>query len=245
LIESARFEHAGSEPRDSSDESCARSASKIRVLIADDQPFFRRGLRTIIDKEPDLEICGEVWERDRLPKEIRRKRPDIVVMELYLQDCETISVIKQARASLRATQFVVLSRHDELVYAVPASKAGARAFVMKHEEPRAVIAAIHEVHKGKLCFSWEVNSLLLSRLSAPRSHGRDVGTVSLSPRELEVVTLIAAGCSSREIATRLKVSIKTVEAHRAHIKQKANVENSAALIRFSMAVANDQSLIAV
>lgn len=245
LLEPIRNERSEPGKRKPSDEPCSQSASKIQVLIADDQPFFRRGLRTIIEKERDMEVCSEVWEENRFLKEIKRTRPGIVVMELYLQASQTIKVIKQARASVPATQFVVLSRHDELVYAVPSFKAGARAFVMKHDEPHAVIAAIREVHKGKPCFSWEVNSLLLSRISESRSHSRDVATVSLSPRELEVVTLIAAGYSSREIATRMKVSIKTVEAHRAHIKQKANVDNSAALIRFSMSVANDSSLVAV
>lgn len=245
LIDTMRSERSKPGQRESSGEPCARPASKIQVLIADDQPFFRRGLRTIIEKERDMEVCGEIWERDRLAKDIRRIRPDVVVTELYLHDSETINVIKQARVTLPNTQFVVLSRHDELVYAVPSFKAGARAFVMKHEEPRGVIAAIREVHKGKPCFSWEVNSLLLSRISGPRSHSRDVSTVSLSPRELEVVTLIAAGHSSREIANRLKVSIKTVEAHRAHIRQKANIDNSAALIRFSMSVVNDGSVVAV
>jgi DNA-binding NarL/FixJ family response regulator len=191
-----------------------------------------------------MEVCGEADGHERFLAEIKRAAPDVVVMELYLQDRETISLIKQLHAGVRAVQIVVLSRHDELVYAVPAFKAGARAFVMKHDDPRAVTAAIREVHMGKPCFSWEVNSLLLSRMSGARTQARDVGTVALSPRELEVVTLIASGHSSREIANRLGVSIKTVEAHRAHIKQKANVDNSAALIRFSMSVANDRSLAA-
>jgi len=220
-------------------------SQRIRVFLADEEPFLRRGLRAVVEREPDMEVCGETGGNERILAELRRAAPDVVVMELYLQDRETISLIKQLRAAARTTQIVVLSRHDELVYAVPAFKAGARAFVMKHEDPRAVIAAIREVHQGKPCFSWEVNSLLLSRLSGGRTNSREVGAVVLSPRELEVVTLIAAGHSSREIANRLKVSIKTVEAHRAHIKQKANVDNSAALIRFSMSVASERSLVAV
>lgn len=242
-IEDVREDLAGLISRHYSDEADERYTSRIRVFIADDQPFLRRGLRTLIGKEPDMEVCGEASERSQALNAIKRLKPDVVVMELYLQQNGTISLIKQVRNLMRSVQIVVLSRHDELIYAVPSFKAGARAFVKKHEQPDSVISAIREVQSGRICCSLEVSSLLLNRMSTLRTQDSELGAIPLSPRELEVVSLIAAGNSSREIAARLDVSIKTVEAHRAHIKQKANLDSSAALMRFSMAVANDSEVI--
>ncbi|HUG11505.1 MAG TPA: response regulator transcription factor [Opitutaceae bacterium] len=217
------------------------SSGLIRVFIAEDQPLIRKGLETLINEQRDMEVVGQAWERNQALRAIKRLKPDIVVMELYLCDDETIGMIRQLNALNRSIQIVVLSRHDELVYAVPAFKVGAKAFVMKQEETEAVVDAIRKVHRGKIRFSWNVSAQMLNRMSGLRSEGRGVKTVSLSPREVEVVALIAAGLTSREIANRLEVSIKTIEAHRAHIKQKANLESSTALVRYSMAVANEIS----
>jgi len=244
-IEAVGEDRNGSNSRQASEDPEWRSGSTTRVFIADDQPFLRRGLHSLISNEPDMEVCGEAAERSQALKVIKRLKPDVVVLELYLQDDETIGLIKQVRCLNRSVQIVVLSRHDELVFAVPSFKAGARAFVMKHEEPDCVIDAIRTVRKGDMRFSWEVSSLLLNRVTGHRPQGLELGAVALSPREMEVVTLIAAGHSSREIATRLEVSIKTVEAHRAHIKQKANLDNSTALVRYSMSVTNEIPSISV
>jgi DNA-binding NarL/FixJ family response regulator len=216
-----------------------RSSGLIRVFIAEDQPLICKGLETLINDQRDMEVVGQACDKNQALRAIKRLKPDIVVMELYLGDDETIGMIRQLNANERGVQVVVLSRHDELVYAVPAFKVGAKAFVMKHEEPEAVLDAVRKVHRGKIRFSWNVSSQMLNRMSGPRSECGGVKTVSLSPREMEVVTLIAAGLTSREIATRLEVSIKTIEAHRAHIKQKANLGSSTALVRYSMSVANE------
>jgi len=217
----------------------------INVLILDDQPLIRKGLKSLIETNPGIRVCGEASSRSQALSVLSQVEVDVVVMELSLSNQETVSVIRRIRDLDGAVQIVVLSRFDEATYALPAFKAGARAFVMKQEEPGAVLDAIRSVARGHMRFSWEIRSQLMDRVSARRSDKRDSWAVSLSPRELEVVSLISAGLTSREIAERMRVSIKTVEAHRAHIKQKANLDNGAALVRYSMAVTNDISSIPV
>lgn len=217
----------------------------INVLILEDQPLIRRGIRSMLGTDPRIRVCGEASDRSQAMKMISSTAVDVVVMELNLASEETISLIRQIRELDDAAQVVVLSRFDESTYALPAFKAGARAFVMKNEEPGAVLDAIRSVARGSMRFSWEIRSQLANRAAARRPDRQDSWVVSLSPRELEVVSLIAAGLTSREIASRMRVSIKTVEAHRAHIKQKANLGNGAALIRYSMAVANEMPSIPV
>lgn len=216
-----------------------RRESPINVLILEDQPLIRKALRSLIDSNSRFRVCGEAWERGEARKAVTQTRADVVVMELSLGSEETISLIRQIRDLNDRVQVVVLSRFDEATYALPAFKAGAKAFVMKHEPPEAVLDAIRSVARGNMRFSWEIRAQMLDRITSRKSSNRDNWMVSLSPRELEVVSMIATGMTSREIADRMQVSIKTVEAHRAHIKQKANLDNGTALVRYSMAVTNE------
>jgi DNA-binding NarL/FixJ family response regulator len=215
------------------------------VFIAEDQPLLRKGLRSLLESHADLLVCGEAGDRAGVTRGVTKSNPDVVVMELFLGLENTFDLVKRFSSQRQPVQVVVLSRHDELVYAMPSFKAGARAFVLKNEDSKHVVDSIRTVHRGNMRFSEAVNAQFLDRYAAQRTDGQRAGRASLSPRELEVIGLIAEGLTSREIAVRLQISVKTIEAHRAHIKQKANLESGTALVRYSLTVANQVEAMAV
>lgn len=234
-----------SQSRNRSLDRADRCKAKINIYIADDQPLIRKGLKSLLNGEPDMRVCGEAPDRARASREVRRLVPDVVIMELDLRVENTIGLIQQFHGLNQSVHVVVFSRHDEELYAIPAFKAGARAFVMKHESPGVVIEAVRKVVQGQMHFSGAVHSQLLDGFATRRFERNESSLAALSPREIEVVTLIGAGMTSREIASRLDVSIKTIEAHRAHIKQKANLDNGTALMRYSMAMTSDFDVLPV
>jgi len=211
----------------------ARSrAHKTRVYIVDDHAMVRRGLAALIAVESDMELCGEAEDFAPAMTEVGRLRPDVVVVDISLRGSNGIELIKHIKALHPAIHFVVLSVHDESVYALRALKAGAKAYVMKQDTASKVIEAIRHVCHGQMYVSEQVSSQMLSRLLKGQDDVSDSPVDDLSDRELEVVTLIGAGLATREISSQLRMSIKTVETHRAHIKEKIEVTTATQLVQF-------------
>jgi DNA-binding NarL/FixJ family response regulator len=205
---------------------------KTRVYLADDHALVRRGLTAMLGAEPDLEVCGEAGDCATATSEVGRLRPDVVIVDISLRGNSGIELIKNIKAFDPRIQIVVLSVHDESVYALRVLKAGAKAYVTKQDIASKVIDAIRKVRKGQMYVSERVSSQMLNRMVKGQDDEDDSPVASLSDRELEVVTLIGAGLATREIATRMHVSVKTVETHRAHIKTKVNVSNATQLVQF-------------
>jgi DNA-binding NarL/FixJ family response regulator len=211
-----------------------RRGSKIRVYIADDQALVRRGLASVIRGERDLVLCGETSNATTASGEVCELRPDVVIMELSIDGERGIKLIETIKAIDSGIGVVVLSRLNEAVYAVPALKAGADAFVMKDSPPARVLDAIRKASDGQMCVSDLVAGQMLERAANGQGLESFSPDSSLSCREFEVLKLLGAGHSSREIADLLQISIKTVETHRKHIKEKANLSNGFELVHFSM-----------
>lgn len=205
---------------------------KTRVYIVDDHAMVRRGLASLITAEVDLELCGEAEDCAIATSEVTRLRPDVVVVDISLRGNSGLELIKNIRVLDPAIRTVVLSVHDESIYALRALKAGAKAYVMKQEISSKVIDAIRKVRKGQMYVSERVGSQMLHRLTKGHEDQGDSAVAGLSDRELEVVTLIGSGLATREIAARLHVSVKTVETHRAHIKTKINLNTGNQLVQF-------------
>lgn len=205
---------------------------KTRIYIVDDHALFRKGLATLINSEPDMEICGESDDCAVATQNILKLKPDLVVVDICLRGNNGIELIKNIKAVEPDIQVIVLSMHDESVYALRVLRAGAKAYVMKQDAANAVIDAIRWVGKGQLYVSEHVASQMLNRYAQGESLGDDSPVASLSDRELEVLTLIGSGVPTREIASRLHVSIKTIETHRAHIKAKLNLATASQLVQF-------------
>ena len=205
---------------------------KTRVYIIDDHPLVRRGLSALISAEADLEICGQNDDPSAAVQEIIRLQPDVVTIDISLNGSSGLELIKRIRAVSPRIQMVVLSMHHESVYALRALKAGARAYVMKHDAGTKVVEAIRQAREGRMYVSDEVSRQMLTQLVNGGAGAGVSPVATLSDRELEIVDQIGNGIPTREIAENLHVSVPTVEAHRAHIKEKLNLRHAPQLVQF-------------
>jgi DNA-binding NarL/FixJ family response regulator len=205
------------------------NAKKKKVLIVDDHPIVRQGLAQLLRQESDLTVCGEADHGQGLPQVISELKPDILVLDLTLKDTSGIDVIKDIAPRFPDLPILVLSIHDESLYAERALRAGAKGYIMKEEAADKVVTAIREVLKGDIYVGEKLKSRLLSKaLGTPKAGASPLET--LSDRELEVFRLLGQGYSTRRIAERFGRSIKTVEIYRANIKQKLGLKDAAELI---------------
>lgn len=209
------------------------AAKKARVLLVEDHPVVRQGLSMLIDDEPDLSICGGAESmREAMPL-IRKLKPDVVVIDIALGDGSGLDLIKEVHDALPNLPLLALSMHDESIYAERAMRAGAKGYIMKKEAMDKVMTAIRRVLSGELYVSDKMAARMVSKLINPKA--ASAGPVDLlSDREFEVFRLIAEGIGPTEIAQRLSLSVKTIETHREHIKEKLGIKSGAELTRFSV-----------
>ena len=205
---------------------------KTRVFIVDDHPLLRKGLGELINQQSDMIICGEADDAPEGLKAISTVRPDLVIVDISLKSQNGIELIKNIKAFDSSIQILVLSMHDEAIYALRVLKAGAKAYVMKQEVVEKVMEAIRRIRTGKVFVSERVAAQMLSQVVDGGDPSRESPVDTLSDRELEIVTMIGSGIATREIAKRLGISIKTVESHRAHIKEKLNLVNATQLVQW-------------
>jgi DNA-binding NarL/FixJ family response regulator len=211
----------------------AKAPSKSRVLLIDDHPIVRERLAELINQEPDLMVCGEAEDAYSAMEAIDKVVPDIALVDISLKDSYGIELVKDVKAQHPQVKTLVLSMHDETLYAERALRAGARGYLTKQEASKKVIGAIRQVLSGGIYVSEKMAGVLLGRVAGePRSDGSPVDR--LSDRELEIFQLLGEGLAVREIAKRLHVSVKTVEAHRTHIKEKLNIKTSPELLRYAI-----------
>jgi DNA-binding NarL/FixJ family response regulator len=211
-----------------------RHASKARVMLVDDHPIVRQGLANLIEDEKDLTVCAQVESAEGALAAMETARPDVIVIDVALGERSGLELVKDVRARWPEMPMLVLSMHDELLYAERALRAGAKGYVMKQEATEKVMEGIRKVLDGELY----VSDRMAARLMTQAVHDRGAPPANplsrLSDRELEVFTMIGHGLGTREIAQRLILSIKTVEAHREHIKEKLNLKNGTELMRFAV-----------
>ena len=200
--------------------------------MVDDHPLMRKGLGELINQQPDMIICGEADDAPEALKAIGQIRPDLVIVDISLKTQNGIELIKNIKALNPSIQILVLSMHDESIYALRVLKAGAKAYVMKQEVVDKVMEAIRRIRLGKVFVSERVAAQMLSQVVDGNDPSRESPVDALSDRELEIVTLIGNGTPTREIAKRLGISIKTVESHRAHIKEKLSLVNATQLVQW-------------
>jgi DNA-binding NarL/FixJ family response regulator len=205
---------------------------KTRIYIVDDHALIRRGLTTLINGETDMEVCGQAEDASTALQEVIKLQPDLVTVDISLKGNSGLELIKSIRSFNPKIQVLVLSMHHESIYALRVLKAGARAYIMKQDVISKVVEAIRRIRSGHLYVSDDVASQMLNRLVGGESGDDSSPVAMLSDRELEIVNLIGNGMLTREIAAKLHVSVKTVETHRAHIKEKLNLRNATQLVQF-------------
>lgn len=209
----------------------AASISRIKVFLVDDHPLVREGLQKVIAQEPDLEVCGEAEESNQAYAEIERRHPQVVVLDLSLRRESGLDLIKRLQDLPSPPRILVLSMHDELHYAERALRAGAQGYVMKRESSGKVLSGIRQIVDGKVFVSEAIAELMTRRFVGAGRKPASSTTDSLSDRELEIFRRMGLGQETRRIADELCLSLKTVQTHCAHIKEKLGLENATALMR--------------
>jgi DNA-binding NarL/FixJ family response regulator len=216
--------------------SSAPAAGKRKVLIVDDHPIVRQGLRLMIDEEPDLRVIGEAQSEREARVAIRELEPDVVIVDISLAQGDGLELVRDVHAHHPGLPMLVLSMHDELIYAERLLAAGASGYIMKHAASDQLLVALRRVLAG----GRYVSESLAESLDRPRGSGFATSTERsdpigrLSNRELQVLSLIGRGQSSREAADRLGLSVKTVETHRQSLKRKLNLATNAQLLQYAI-----------
>ena len=204
------------------------------VFIVDDHPIVRQGLGQLIDHEPDLKVCGEAAGLKEARLALSKMEADIVIVDLSLHDGDGLELIKDIRSMHRHLPVLVLSMHDENIYAERLLSAGANGYIMKQAAADQLLVALRRVLGGGIYVSEHVGASMIER-SAVHGQSRRANPIErLSNRELQVLNLIGRAKATREIADDLNLSVKTVESHRQRIKKKLNLSTSAQLVQFAV-----------
>ena len=211
----------------------------IRVFVVDDHPIVRHGFAQLLALEPDLELCGEAADARAAVAAVAAAEPAVVIVDVSLGDASGIDLIGEIKQRLPHAAVLVVSMHDEQLYAERSLRAGAAGYVMKHVATTAIVRAIRTVAAGGIFVSEGVSARLLQRLAARGDRGDESPLGALSNRELHVLELIGRGLGTREIAELLHISIKTVESYRARLKEKMNLRSGIELTRFAVQWASD------
>lgn len=203
---------------------------KKAILIVDDHPLFRRGLISMIESEADLAVCGEASTCRSALDAIRQSKPDLVIVDLALEGSnDGLDLVKEMKKSHPKIPALVLSVHDEALYAERSLRAGARGYINKQQLDETVLLAIRHLLAGATYMSDKLRDRLAAKFIAGLTLETDSPLSVLSDRELQVFRLIGQGRTTRQIAEALHLSVKTIESHREHIKQKLNLDSSAEL----------------
>ena len=205
-------------------------SNKIKVLLVDDHPLVRDGLVNLINQQPGLEVCGEVGSEAEAMVAAARLQPDVAVVDITLETGSGIELLKSLKAAHPEVKTLVLSMHDEALYAERALHAGARGYIMKREAAKRIIAGIQAVHAGQMFVSEKISAAMAEKFFSGKS-ASTTPVEQLSDRELQVFELVGRGQTTRQISESLHVGFKTVQAYQARIKEKLNLANASELMR--------------
>ncbi len=205
-----------------------------RVLIIDDHPIVRQGLRQLIDQEDDLKVCGEAADVREAHAALQQTQPNVVVLDLSLRGSNGIDLIKDIRSKYGQLPVLVCSMHDESIYAERLLSAGANGYIMKEATADQLLAALRQVLAGELYVSKHVKTRMMERVAVGGREQTGDRTERLSNRELEILGLFGRGKTTRQVAESLSLSVKTVDSHRQHIKKKLGLQTSTQLTQFAI-----------
>ena len=208
--------------------------AKKRVLLVDDHPMMRQGLAQVINQQEDLTVCCEAGDAREAMQRVESGKPDLAVVDISLEGKNGLELIKDLQALHPEVPILVMSMHDESLFAERVLRAGARGYVMKKEGGEAVLKAIRQVLSGKIFVSEKMSMRILENFSGVHSAKSHSPIETLSDREFEVFELMGEGCITREIAKRLHISPKTVDVHRQHLKEKLNLPSATSLIQHAV-----------
>ncbi len=210
----------------------SKKASKI--LIVDDHPIFCLGMAELINKEPDLVVCGSESTAAKAWDMIKKHKPDLVIVDISLKDSNGLDLVEEINREYPDLPSLVLSMYDESLYAERALISGARGYIMKQKAIEQVVKALRQVLSGGVYASQKIKDKVFDRLISSKRSNQKFSLDKLTNRELEIFRLIGDGFESKEIAERLHLSIKTVGTHRENIKEKFNLKHYTELVKFAV-----------
>jgi len=211
-----------------------KPAAKKRLLIVDDHPMMRQGLAQLINNEPDLTVTWEADNAAQALEAVSHNQPDLILADISLPDKNGLELIKDIHALYSGALILVVSMHDESLYAERVLRAGGRGYIMKQEGGKKLMEAIRQVLDGKIYVSDKISAKILEIFSGRRTETGGSPMGRLSDREFEVFSLIGEGKGTRDIAAKLHLSVKTVEVHRANIKAKLQLKTATDLVRAAL-----------
>jgi DNA-binding NarL/FixJ family response regulator len=211
--------------------SNASGARKHRIFLVDDHPLVREGLTNLINEQNDLIVCGEAEDSGGAISGIEKTRPDVVLVDISLKNESGLELVKNLESQFPLVALIVLSMHDEALYAERALRAGARGYVMKRESTKSVLASIRRVMEGGVYLSERVVNIMARRFSSSPKGAESSPVDRLSDRELEIFRLLGQGRTTAQIAEDLHLSLKTVQAYCARAKEKFGVSSLGELLR--------------
>jgi DNA-binding NarL/FixJ family response regulator len=207
---------------------------KYRIYLVDDHPIVQQALADMLNHEPDMIVCGSTKTARSALEQIDALRPDLVILDLVLQGANGIELLKDIRVRYPKQLVLMLSMHDEAVYAFRALRAGAAGYIMKAEATEKLLVAVRQVLEGGVYLSERMQKRVLGRMGGNAVEEAPQPLDQLSDRELEVLRLLGQALSSRQIASELHLSVKTIESHRAHLKDKLGLKSGAELIQYAI-----------
>ncbi len=208
--------------------------ARKRILLVDDHPFMRAGLAQLIDRQSDMMVCGEAGDPAAAIALLAKIPVDLVITDITMPGRGGLELIKDLQASHPQLPILVVSMHDEVIYAERVLRAGARGYVMKEAGGEALLAALRHVFAGQVYVSPKMSARILDNLTARKPRGSTSPIEKLTDREFEVFQLIGQGKSTRDIAQQLNLSTKTVDVHRSRIKEKLELNDVTALVRHAV-----------
>jgi DNA-binding NarL/FixJ family response regulator len=200
----------------------------------DDHPFMRAGLAQLIDRQGDLVVCSEAGDAAEASREMARTKVDLVLTDITLPGKNGLEFIKDLQVTHPTLPILVVSMHDEAIYAERMLRAGARGYIMKEAGGENLLTAIRQVMSGQVYLSPKMSAKILENLSRPKPRGSSSPIEKLSDREFEIFQLVGQGKSTRDIAAQLHLSPKTVDVHRGHIKEKLELKDTTAFVRHAV-----------
>ncbi|MFZ0808609.1 MAG: response regulator transcription factor [Candidatus Sulfotelmatobacter sp.] len=209
-------------------------ATKRRILVVDDHPIVRQGLALLINRESDLMVCAEAEDAPKAMQAIATAKPDILLVDISLNGPDGLDLLKDVRIHHPELPVLILSMHDESIYAERALRAGAQGYIMKQEATEKVLVALRRILSHEIYVSERIANRMLQRYIGNRGEGRASSVADLTDRELEVFRLIGEGHSTRKIAEELHISVKTVESYQAHIKEKLSLRSARELVQHAI-----------
>jgi DNA-binding NarL/FixJ family response regulator len=208
--------------------------SKKRILVVDDHPIVRQGLVLLINREPDLVVCGEAEEAMGAMHVLASARPELLIVDISLNGPDGLDLLKSVRTTHPTLPVLILSMHDESIYAERALRAGANGYIMKQEATEKVLVAVRRILNGEIYVSDRIANRMLKLYITGSGTLRNSSIADLSDRELEVFRLIGEGHGTRQIAEELHLSVKTVESYQAHIKEKLSLRSARELMQHAI-----------